>query len=635
MDELAQDLRSVSSELGLPGYALAVAKAGRIAFADAHGAGGADHSADLDAQFGLSSMAEPLLTAALLTFYDEGRFELDDPVAAILGEAWSASNLRVAASDGVLRGKEGESPQEQVLCAEDAGFLYSTAMGAHVEVDLQGDCHCRRPCNGVSQMLSIAALPMMPDYVTLKSHTGKYLDLDKDGFVTASSDTPVAWLTRVRPGTKSETITPCSSQSSICSGSMSSLVAGDQLRLKHQASGLWIRVESDPSSEDYRSLVTSKDYAESSAFVLEKQTFKIAEFEAPLQEVTIRHVLTKTSGFECGLQGAKAVTAMDVVALELLERARAGEFSTLAQWAEAIAKSPLGFQPGARCGLKMNLDIVGRIVEVLGRAPLAAVLRERIFEPLGMSSTGIFTDDDSATRRPMQDSQADDVAPVPTSGYAPLMFGAIRGAGGFLGCLASTVCDFMKFAHMLLGKGQSDGVRVLASATVELMTEANDLGEVLGNPEAAVSAHSGRGVCLLGGLELDSAGCGIDDATHSPGSYGILGCASTVFRVDPVSGLVVVLMTKHLGAEGRLERLVLRHVGASVREGALRAKAGGALGRLRALLDGRGPGLDAGAAAKVDLGPTAVAVTASALLSVLVVGMAARRCVQPGAVAGR
>src|SRR6266704_4768480 len=56
-------------------------------------------------------------------------------------------------------------------------------------------------------------------------------------------------------------------------------------------------------------------------------------------------------------------------------------------FAERIAKLPLSRQPGTLWRYGHSTDVVGRIIEIVSGKSLSGFLRQRIFSPLGMTST--------------------------------------------------------------------------------------------------------------------------------------------------------------------------------------------------------------------------------------------------------
>mmetsp|Transcript_24935 Transcript_24935/g.83161 ORF Transcript_24935/g.83161 Transcript_24935/m.83161 type:complete len:706 (-) Transcript_24935:376-2493(-) len=662
LGELCQELRSLATELGLPGYTLAISKAGRRAFLEASGPMSLqrpEREVDVNTLFRLFSMTKAIVSVALMTFYDEGRFDLDDPIADFLGDAWraaapddggagcdrggsvSTTGLRVAASDGIVRGTPGEDPEEQVVGPKDAAFLFCSSTNSHLDIDPKGTCCCR--WNDAGEWQTLRVEPLAPGYVALKSHTGRYLDVD-DGRVLACAEIPVAWMLRITP---SHVISsPPSRQSLVsdirASGSGSSLAstpsngsasgeltAGAHLRLRHQASGLWAHVSAEEADAANRFVSTTPDVATASVFVLEKQTWRVPELDSASRDVTIRHLLTHTSGLNYAGQAARPTTALDALVRPLILRCESGEVTTLEEWTAEMAKLPLRCQPGSRFQYGYSTDVVGRIVEVLAEAPLDVALRRRVLEPLRMTSTtfaaaagerlaSLYKLSGDPSRPPeLLDESLDENGSqwVPPRGPAPVLGGG-GGVEGVRGGLLSTTSDYMSFCHMLLGKGQLNGVRVLKESTVELMTEVNHLGLVLGDPSATIGSGDCRGWGLLGGIELPTKSLS-EDPGHNPGTYGWGGWASTIFRVNPASGVCFVFMTNCVGAEERVEKLILRRVGEAVRNGGKGPST--PLQLLWGLLSGSRPSGDASATVA---GTVAAAAVLSALLAA---GLAARR----------
>jgi D-alanyl-D-alanine carboxypeptidase len=97
-------------------------------------------------------------------------------------------------------------------------------------------------------------------------------------------------------------------------------------------------------------------------------------------EVTIRELLSHTSGYEDYAPQDYIIPAWTraVTPQEILDR-----------W----AKKPLNFDPGTRWQYSnTNYVIAGQIFEKVSGQSLVAFLREKIFQPLGMSTPGEITD---------------------------------------------------------------------------------------------------------------------------------------------------------------------------------------------------------------------------------------------------
>ena len=110
---------------------------------------------------------------------------------------------------------------------------------------------------------------------------------------------------------------------------------------------------------------------------------KVAKYFPDLtraREVTIRELLSHTSGYE-------DYAPQDYMIPDWTRPITPG--AIMDQW----AKKPLNFDPGTRWQYSnTNYVIAGQIFEKVAGQPLVAFLREKIFQPLGMSTPGEITD---------------------------------------------------------------------------------------------------------------------------------------------------------------------------------------------------------------------------------------------------
>jgi CubicO group peptidase (beta-lactamase class C family) len=265
----------------------------------------------------------------------------------------------------------------------------------------------------------------------------------------------------------------------------------------------------------------------------------------PAQEpVRIWHLMTHTSGLSYGFHHAHAVD----------EAYRLAGFETgtppgmdLAACCDAWAGLPLAFQPGTEWNYSVATDVLGRIVEVISGRPLDAFFAERIFAPLGMRDTAfhaapedhgrlaaLYTPD-PATGRAIRFDEMGAVALRPPQ--------ALLGGGG----LVSSAADYLRFALMLLGEGELDGVRLLAPRTLRYMRRNHLPGgadlEAFGRPLFAETTFEGVGFGLGFSVVVDPVA---GKTTTSPGEFAWGGLASTAFWVDPVEDMVVLFFTQLL-----------------------------------------------------------------------------------------
>jgi CubicO group peptidase (beta-lactamase class C family) len=175
--------------------------------------------------------------------------------------------------------------------------------------------------------------------------------------------------------------------------------------------------------------------------------------------------------------------------------------------------------------------------------PLADILRERIFDPLGMLDTG-FSVSPAGRRRAATMYKLDkdnvlrhDVMGPPQITDPPFCTG---GAG-----LWSTVDDYLKFARMLLGFGAVDGVRVLSEESVRLMRTDRLTDEQKRHPFLGMPFWVGRGFGLNLSVVTDPAksrqlfGPGGLGTFSWPGAYG------TWWQADPTADLILIYLIQN------------------------------------------------------------------------------------------
>ena len=70
----------------------------------------------------------------------------------------------------------------------------------------------------------------------------------------------------------------------------------------------------------------------------------------------------------------------------------------LAENIRRLAGVPLAHQPGDSYTYGMNMDVLGRVIEVIDGRPFARYMQEEIFQPLGMIDTGFSISEDKQDR---------------------------------------------------------------------------------------------------------------------------------------------------------------------------------------------------------------------------------------------
>jgi CubicO group peptidase (beta-lactamase class C family) len=255
--------------------------------------------------------------------------------------------------------------------------------------------------------------------------------------------------------------------------------------------------------------------------------------------ITIRQLLTHTAGFgyqivsegplrdaynALGLVGGR-VSRMPIPGFPPVTPAPG-----LEAFADRLATLPLMYQPATKWSYSASIDLLGRVIEVASSMEFEAFLKQRIFDPCGMTSTWMQVPQSDAARLtdnyaivngmtfpidPGVNSIYLDPPEVPTGG----------------GGLVSSPKDYDRFLRMLLGNGAIDGNRVMSEAAVRV------------------------GVSNLLPATVDTKGSWLEGEGHGAGgrskgaTFGWGGAAGTLALVDYDLGLRSCLFTQYMPSE--------------------------------------------------------------------------------------
>ena len=266
-------------------------------------------------------------------------------------------------------------------------------------------------------------------------------------------------------------------------------------------------------------------------------TAEAPQFAPVARPITVRHLLTHTSGFAYGL----ARSPVD----DLYRDAKVLQARTTDEFVARIAKLPLIAQPGDRYYYGVNTDLLGAIVEKVSGQTLGRFVKARILEPLGMRDTGFSVPAEARDRLAALYHREGTGALTAVAAFSPstdatgeLPYpdpeGRLFESGG--GGMFSTADDYARFAQMLLNGGELDGVRILGRKTVATMTADQ-------NARVAQPTRSHAGFGLGVSVRLDQGG---GAPGGSVGEFGWSGAATTYVSVDPQEQMVSILLTQHL-----------------------------------------------------------------------------------------
>ena len=209
-------------------------------------------------------------------------------------------------------------------------------------------------------------------------------------------------------------------------------------------------------------------------------------------------------------------------------------------WIRGLGALPLLAQPGERWMYHVSGDVLGLLVARVAGVSLGTFLRQRIFEPLGMTSTAFHVPDDRVNRLPgcyRFDHASgtlvpfDEAATSAWRGEPPFE----SGAGG----LVSTIDDYFAFCRMLLNQGRHGREQLLSRAAVALMTSDQLTPAQRAGSEIFFGEHGSWGL----GLAVDIHRT---EVYRTPGRFGWDGGVGTSAYTDPAEGMIGILLTQRM-----------------------------------------------------------------------------------------
>ena len=256
----------------------------------------------------------------------------------------------------------------------------------------------------------------------------------------------------------------------------------------------------------------------------------------PKRPVTLRHLLTHTAGFSYEIWNA-----------DIQRCQQANNLPGIITCENAALRTPLLFDPGERWDYGIGVDFVGKAVEAVSGKKLGAVLKESLFEPLGMRDTAFKITPAMRERLAKIHQRGDDDKLTPVMDLElPQEPQFEMGGGGLYG----TAGDFLKFVRMILNGGRANGTQVLKPETVKLMAT-NQIGNVLVEPLKTAIPPLSNDLDVFPGMPK-KWGLGFLITTEkaptgrSPGSLAWGGLANTYFWIDPAKGIGGVYLTQVL-----------------------------------------------------------------------------------------
>jgi methyl acetate hydrolase len=256
---------------------------------------------------------------------------------------------------------------------------------------------------------------------------------------------------------------------------------------------------------------------------------------APRRPVTLRHLLTHTSGYGYGMWNEPLARYMELTGLPATSSCQ-----------NAALRLPLLFDPGERWNYGINIELAGKVIEAVSGKKLGVHLKENLFDPLGMDSTGFRITPSMRKRMARLHERGADGALTAGDFEVPQQPEFEMGGGG----LYSTAADYLAFVRMVLNRGVGNGNRVLEAGTVDLMS-CNHIGDLRVTPMLTVNPLRSNDAEFFPGVPK-SWGLGFMinhdrvPTGRSAGGLAWAGLSNCYFWIDPVAGIGGVYMTQIL-----------------------------------------------------------------------------------------
>ena len=230
----------------------------------------------------------------------------------------------------------------------------------------------------------------------------------------------------------------------------------------------------------------------------DKVTKYIPEFEKYFKSyITIRHCLSHMTGISDEGNFFK----------KLLQRRK---FSSLEEEVNSFAAREIRANAGTDFWYgNIGLNIAGRVLEVISRKKFDVLIKQKLFNPLGMRKTSFTT--------------LDGTAPNPSGGAQ------------------STAEDYMKFLVMLLNKGKFNNLQVLSEGSVNTLLSMQTQPSIMKYVPKSAEGYD----YALGSWVMEKDKNGNPSVVASPGLFG------TWPMIDFCRGYAYLVFVKNILGEER------------------------------------------------------------------------------------
>jgi len=297
---------------------------------------------------------------------------------------------------------------------------------------------------------------------------------------------------------------------------------------------------------------------------LPNNTNEVVPVEHP---ITIKNIMNMTCGLPYSMILGDIPVAHPVSASMHKAMQPLGKFYTLRDQIKAMSEVPLAFEPGTRWLYGFASELTAGLIEAVTGKPAELVIKEMLFDPLGMDSSANFTkgeftdaiknnynlteeekkygDKGVPAEKLVQDYILrdgkklcdEDALYIRSAEQEAGMVGTLGTVRGFSRVITNCY-DYTKLMQMLANGGVYNGVRIMGRKTIDLM-RTNTISDELINKDFSNSYLCGYGYGYGMRTLMDKY---VGHHSGSIGQFGWTGGAGTWAEADPSEGVSIVYM---------------------------------------------------------------------------------------------
>jgi methyl acetate hydrolase len=257
----------------------------------------------------------------------------------------------------------------------------------------------------------------------------------------------------------------------------------------------------------------------------------------PSRDLTLADLLSHTAGFSYEIWNEDIVRYQQIMDVPGINSSQDRALTT-----------PLLFDPGDRWEYGINIDWVGKLIEIASGQKLGAYLQQNVFEPLGLQDTAFFISPSMRERLATLHHRGVDSELTPDPAFEVPQAPEFEAGGS---ALYGTAPDYLKFVRMMLNEGRSDDGETVLTPEATARMSTNAIGSLNVTPMRTAIPELSNDSDFFPGLEKQwSLGFMINDAVtptgRSPGSLSWAGLSNSYYWIDQSKGIGGVFVTQIL-----------------------------------------------------------------------------------------